>query len=103
MNAPDPAVAARIEAALAERFGRRVSADPSLAGLEDLAHIAEHRSHRKYLERAVAPELLELLFACALCAPSKSDLQQADIVHVADRAKVDAITALIPDMPWIAK
>jgi nitroreductase/FMN reductase [NAD(P)H] len=42
------------------------------------------------------------LFACALSAPSKSDLQQADIVHVADRAKIKAIADSIPDMPWIA-
>jgi nitroreductase/FMN reductase [NAD(P)H] len=45
--------------------------------------------------------LLRLLFACALSAPSKSDLQQADIVHVADRAGIRAIADLIPDMPWI--
>ena len=44
----------------------------------------------------------ELLFACALSAPSKSDLQQADIVHVADRAKIKSIADGIPDMPWIA-
>jgi len=71
--------------------------------VEELARIAEHRSHRKYTDQAVAPELLDLLFACALSAPSKSDLQQADIVHVADREKVRAITALVPDSPWIAE
>jgi hypothetical protein len=38
--------------------------------------------------RAVDPALLRLLFACALSAPSKSDVLQAGIVHVADRAKV---------------
>ena len=91
----------RIEAALAERFGKPVSADAALPGLDELARIAEHRSHRRYDGRPVAPELLQLLFACALSAPSKSDLQQADIVHVADRAKVNRIVELIPDMPWI--
>lgn len=95
--------AARIEAALAERFGTPVPVDPNLEGLEDLAHVVEHRSHRKYTAEAIDPGLMRLLFACALSAPSKSDLQQADIVHVADRDKVRAITALIPDMPWIAE
>lgn len=102
MAALSPSPATRIEAAIAERFGSAVSVDPALPGLEELARIAEHRSHRKYTQDPVAPELLRLLLACALSAPSKSDLQQADIVHVADRAKVAAITALIPDMPWIA-
>jgi FMN reductase [NAD(P)H] len=93
---------ARIEAAIEERFGARMRVDPQVRGLEELARIAEHRTHRKYTQDPVESGLLELLFACALSAPSKSDLQQADIVHVADRAKVTAITALIPDMPWIA-
>lgn len=96
-------VAARLEKALEERFGTRPAVDASLPGLDELARIAEHRSHRRYADRAVDPALLQLLFACALSAPSKSDLQQADIVHVADRSKVRAITALIPDMPWIAE
>src|SRR5262249_17100326 len=47
------------------------------------------------------PELLRLLCACALSAPSKSDLQQCDIVLVGDAAVRDAIAGKIPDMPWI--
>jgi nitroreductase/FMN reductase [NAD(P)H] len=43
---------------------------------------------------------LRLLCACALSAPSKSDLQQADILIVRDAAKRDAISALLPEMPW---
>jgi len=54
------------------------------------------------LPRAVEPALLRLLCACALSAPSKSDLQQADIVVIRDQSKQRAITDLIPDMPWIA-
>ncbi|HZN25224.1 MAG TPA: nitroreductase family protein, partial [Burkholderiales bacterium] len=70
--------------------------------LDELQRIVEHRSHRKYTDKSVEPALLRLLLASALSAPSKSDLQQADIVHVSDRAKVRAITDLVPDMPWIA-
>ena len=94
--------ATTIETTLTERFGVAPTVDPALPGLDELARMAGHRSHRKFADRAVAPALLELLFACALSAPSKSDLQQADIVHVADRAKIKAITDCIPDMPWIA-
>ncbi|OGA20641.1 MAG: NADPH-dependent oxidoreductase [Betaproteobacteria bacterium RIFCSPLOWO2_02_FULL_67_26] len=101
MNAPrNPAQ--RVEAALAERFGAALSAAADLPGLDELARMAEHRSHRKFSDQRVAPGLLRLLFECALSAPSKSDLQQADIIHVADRAKVKAIADSIPDMPWIA-
>ena len=91
-----------VEQALAARFGAQFRADPALPGLDELARMASHRTHRKYASRAVDPALLRLLFACALSAPSKSDLQQADIVHVADRAKIRAIADGIPDMPWIA-
>ena len=103
MSSPTAAAAARIEDAVAERFGAAVSIAQDLPGLDELLRIVEHSSHRKYTGAPVEPALLHLLFACALSAPSKSDLQQADIVHVADRAKVNAIAALIPDMPWIAE
>lgn len=94
--------AERIKSTLAERFGAAPAVDPGLPGLDELARMAEHRAHRKYSQRPVAPELLRLLLACALSAPSKSDLQQADVVHVADRAKIKAVADSIPDMPWIA-
>src|SRR5262245_44999667 len=103
MPSNSAASAARLETALAERFGAAVSADPALPGVDELQRIAEHRSYRKFSPTPVDPGLLRLLFACALSAPSKSDLQQADIVHVTDRAKARAIAALIPDMPWIAE
>lgn len=103
MPSPTADAAVRIESAVAERFGAPVTVNPELPGLDELQRIAEHSSHRKYTEAAVDSALLRLLFACALSAPSKSDLQQADIVHVANRAKVGAIAALIPDMPWIAE
>jgi nitroreductase/FMN reductase [NAD(P)H] len=90
-----------IGAALSERFGEDVAVDPALPGLDELARIAGHRSHRRYLPRAVEPALLRLLCAAALSAPSKSDLQQCDIVIVSDPAIRKAIAATIPDMPWI--
>ncbi len=91
-----------IEDALAQRFGVKCPVDPALPGLDELARIASHCVHRRFLPRAVDPALLRLLCACALSAPSKSDLQQADILTVRDKAKQTAIAALIADMPWIA-
>jgi nitroreductase len=91
-----------IEDALAERFGVVCPVDPALPGLEEVARIARHCVHRRFLPRALDPALLRLLCACALSAPSKSDLQQADILIVRDKTKQAAIAALIAEMPWIA-
>jgi len=90
-----------IEAALEARFGARIKVDPELPGLGELARIAGHRSHRTFTKQAIEPDLLRLLCACALSAPSKSDLQQCDIVVVTDAAIRRGIVATIPDMPWI--
>jgi nitroreductase/FMN reductase [NAD(P)H] len=95
-------VSKRLAAALSKRFGSDFTVDSALPGLDELARMGEHRSHRKFSTRAVEPALLRLLLACALSAPSKSDLQQADIVHVTDRRTITAIAGLIHDMPWIA-
>jgi FMN reductase [NAD(P)H] len=98
---PDDTGVKAIAAALAERFGEDIAIDPTLPGLNELAQIAGHRSHRRFLPRPIAPDLLRLLCACALSAPSKSDLQQCDIVIVTDTAIRAGIVATIPDMPWI--
>jgi len=91
----------RIKRALAERFGADLAVDPAWSGLDELARMAEHRSHRKFDGRPVDPALLKLLFSCAFSAPSKSDLQQAEVVHVTDPARRKTIVDMIPDMPWI--
>jgi nitroreductase len=91
----------RIERALTERFGARIPVAADQPGVEALARLLEHRSHRKYAPQPVSAELLQLLFACALSSPSKSDLQQADIVHVRDAVKRKTIADLVPDMPWV--
>ena len=90
-----------IKTALFVRFGEHFEVDAGLSGLDELARLAGHRSQRRYLARAVAPELLHLLCACALSAPSKSDLQQADILIIRENAKRHAIADLIPEMPWL--
>jgi nitroreductase/FMN reductase [NAD(P)H] len=90
-----------LQDALATRFGERLAIDEDLSGLAELAGIAAHRTHRRYAPRSVTPELVRLLCACALSAPSKSDLQQSDILIVNDRAIRDAIAAKLPDNPWV--
>lgn len=90
-----------LQAALAERFGEPFAVDPALAGLAELAAMASHRVHRRFTETDVTADLLRLLCACALSAPSKSDLQQADILIVRDLSRRQAIADLLPEMPWV--
>jgi nitroreductase len=97
---PNPDHAQAIRDALSRRFGGTFTVDEGLSGLDELARIAARRVCRRYLDRAVEPALLRLLGACALSAPSKSDLQQADIV-ILDRPQHLAVADLIPDQPFI--
>jgi nitroreductase/FMN reductase [NAD(P)H] len=101
VSEPDASAAEAIRQSLEERFGETVAVDPTLPGLDLLATIAGHRSHRVYADREISADLLRLLCACALSAPSKSDLQQADIVQVADPSLRATIADLIPDNPWV--
>jgi nitroreductase len=98
---PNPALS--IIDALSERFGEHLDIASDLSGLDELKRIAGHRVHRRYIAREVAPSLLRLLCACALSAPSKSDLQQADILIVRERMKILEIANLLPEMPWLAE
>jgi len=95
-----PDHAANIRDALNRRFGETPAVDESLPGLDALARMAARRVHRRYTDKPIDPKLLRLLCACALSAPSKSDLQQADIV-IASKEQQSAIADLIPDQPFI--
>ena len=88
---------------LRTRFGD-VLAGAEVSDLEispTLSAILGHRTHRAFRDEAVPRELTRLVLGSAFSAPSKSDLQQASVVHVQDRGRRDAIADLIPSMPWI--
>jgi nitroreductase/FMN reductase [NAD(P)H] len=86
----------------AYRYGVAPAAPDSSAGGGTLAYLAGRRSCRDYLDRAVDPALVETLAAAAFCAPTKSDLQQRDLVIVRDPGLRAEIDALFPNDPWIA-
>jgi nitroreductase/FMN reductase [NAD(P)H] len=91
---------ASLAAVLEKRFGG--SFDVSVAGEHALAlaEMAGHAVHRKWSDRAVDPELVRLVIACALSAPSKSDLQQASIIHIQDKSQKARIADLVPQFTW---
>lgn len=87
-------------ATLRARFGTAPALDEAPRGVDVLADMANRRVVRRYLDKPVDPALIETLCAVALSAPSKSDLQQADIVIVTDRDQRAKLQALIPENPW---
>jgi len=88
-------------AVLKARFGSAPALSQAPCGVDVLADMADRRVMRRYLDKPVDPALLETLCAVALSAPSKSDLQQADIVIVSDKAQREKLEALLPDNPWV--
>ena len=96
---PDPAQS--MQAALSMRFGETFEVDPAQPGIDQLSRMAAHRVIRNYQPRDVEAELLRMLCACALSAPTKSDLQQADILIVRNKSTIGAIADLLTEMPWV--
>jgi nitroreductase len=92
----------RIGRALEARFGVRLPVPAGLPHASALAAMNERSVCRRYRAQPLAAELIALLCASALSAPSKSDLQQADIIRVCAPDKRAAIHALLPGSPWIA-
>ena len=84
------------------RFGESTECGKNRLAEGELARQLAHQSHRRWADKPVDDELLQLLFAAALSAPTKSDLMQYAILHVANKQKQIGIAKLIPSMPWIA-
>lgn len=94
----------RLRTAFHERFGSDIGNPPEvgeLASSEDrLWELSIRRSHRRFDGRPVSVELLRTLAAVALASPSKSDLQQRDIIIVADPDRLAALKSLVADQAW---
>ena len=91
----------RLETLAEQRFGEKLSVPKDTQGIRTLEHLLGRVTRRRYSDEAVSPQLLRLLLACGLSAPSKSDLQQVDIIHVEDAEKRAAIAQWIGTMDWI--
>ena len=97
-------------AALAHRFGTPTAEIQQGEGPDTCPQtwlqLAKRGSCRHFTDRKVAPELIETLCALALSSPSKSDLQQRDIVIVDDpaiRARIDTLlTTGLLAQAWIS-
>lgn len=85
----------------ARRYGERIDPPADLPHLDALAALNARSVCRRYRSDPVPEEVVRFLCATALAAPTKSDLQQATIIRVADPAKRKAICSLLPGSPWL--
>jgi len=101
----DEADTAVLRRALARRFGSEaeVLAGASAEQVPPLWQaLAARGSVRAFYGPAPTQSELRLIAALALCAPTKSDLQQRDIILVTEPVQRDALAALVAEQTWTA-
>lgn len=91
----------KLNQALEQRFGTLEGVGDVPGDVGALTRLAGRRTCRSYEDRPVDQSILQTLCAIALSAPSKSDLQQADIIRVSSHQKRQVIADLIPSMNWV--
>lgn len=94
--------AERTAAALAERFAADIEVPDQTAGTATLRTMAARGSCRAFTDRPVSRDLLRLIAAVALSSPTKSDLQQRDIVLVTDPSVRAGFNAIV-GADWMDK
>lgn len=91
---------------LQQMLDARYSDAPVLEGEEtasDLVHSMVGRgSCRSFLDTPVPPKMLELLCATALASPTKSDLQQRDIILLQSPDLRKRMAELVSGQAWVA-
>jgi len=86
---------------IAARFAEDTDIGANRPAVGTQALQLRHRSRRRYTDTPIDQETLNILYACALSAPAKSDLQQIAIIQFDDDEKRNRVTDLFPSMPWI--
>src|SRR5205807_8509603 len=81
------------------RFGDDAGLPQDVPEVPWLRQVLMRRIHRRYADRPVPELLLHLLLGAAFSPSSKSDFEQASVIHVAERALRDRLPALVPVAP----
>jgi nitroreductase len=84
------------------RYGLPTATGQGIDANETVTNILTRRSHRAFTGKPVSQDLLDTLFATAFSAPSKSDLQQACVIHVRDKTKQLHIAEATVSTRWAA-
>ena len=87
---------------LARRFGVAPADSDTLNGSSQIRRMAARGSVRAFADRPVPAALVEGLCAVALASPTKSDLQQRDIVIVRDPSVRARLNDLLGGQAWVA-
>lgn len=90
-----------LQAALDLRFGDAPVAPTPDQGAAAWTALANRGVVRRFKPEPVPAAMLETLCALALSSPTKSDLQQRDVLIVEDAAKRARINTLLADQDWI--
>ena len=88
-----PDTLAKLRNALESRFADPPQVLASGEGMETLAGMAARGARRDFTAQPVGGDLVRLLCAVALSSPTKSDLQQRDILRVSDPELRRAVNA----------
>ena len=99
MNSPEDA-SPSLEDLIASRFGETAGEGIDPQGL--VRSMLTRGSCRAFQDRPVPDALLHVLCAAALASPTKSDLQQRDIVLVQSPPVRQALAALVAGQAWVA-
>ena len=84
------------------RYSDAPGVDPEIAQNQRLAGMLNRGSCRSFLDKPVPPALLNVLCAAALASPTKSDLQQRDIVLLQSKEVRDQLAELVSGQTWVA-
>jgi nitroreductase/FMN reductase [NAD(P)H] len=84
---------------LLHRYGE--APDGDVPAVQLFEQLAARGSCRRFKPEPVSPVLMDTLCALALASPTKSDLQQRDIVIIEDAAIRGRINTLLADQEWI--
>ena len=84
------------------RYGIPLETGKSVKANETITSILSRRSHRTFKTDTVPEDLLDTLLATAFSAPSKSDLQQACVIHIQDKNKQQRIASASSKTQWVA-
>ncbi|WP_298837115.1 nitroreductase family protein [uncultured Roseobacter sp.] len=92
----------RLQDLLIQRFGQSPDVPAELQDNAFLTAFAARGSCRSFGAEPPADHLLHTIAAVALAAPSKSDLQQRNILIVKDPGKTEKMRTLLAAQEWIA-
>ncbi len=89
-------------ARIATRYGAALATTDVLPANDTLAQMLSRGSCRSFLEMPVPDDVLDVLCAAALAAPTKSDLQQRDIILLKSPDVRTQLAQRVVGQDWVA-